>query len=77
MFIKLVILSSIFLSLAVIGFAIRVLIKSHGQFPETHVSRNPEMRKRGIACAQKTDVGCNPTDDFPGCASCSEKSYSI
>jgi hypothetical protein len=72
MFIKLLILSAIFLSLAAAGFGIRTLLKSHGRFPETHVSRNPEMRKRGITCAQQTDTGCNPTDGFPGCSSCSE-----
>ena len=73
MFIKLLILSSIFLSLAAIGFGIRMLLKSQGRFPETHVSKNAEMRKRGITCAKSTDTGCNPTDGFPGCASCSEK----
>ena len=71
MFLKLLILSIIFISIAAIGFGIRMLIKSNGRFPETHVSRNPEMRKRGITCAQQNDIGCNPTDDFPGCASCS------
>jgi len=73
MFLKLLILSAIFLSIAAAGLGIRILLKSHGRFPETHVSKNAEMRKRGITCAQHNDVGCNPTDDFPGCASCSEK----
>jgi hypothetical protein len=77
MFFKLLIISVIFLSLAAIGFGVSMLLKTNGRFPETHVSRNPEMRKRGISCAQKTDVGCNPTDDFPGCASCGEKDYLI
>ena len=73
MFIKLLIISLLLLSITAIGFGIRVLLKSQGRFPETHVSRNPEMRKRGISCAQKTDVGCNPTDDFPGCSTCHAK----
>jgi hypothetical protein len=70
MFLKLLILSAIFLSIAAVGFGIRMLIKSNGRFPETHVSRNPEMRKRGITCAQETDTGCNSSDGFPGCAAC-------
>jgi hypothetical protein len=70
MFLKLLILSAIFLSIAAAGFGIRMLIKANGRFPETHVSRNPEMRKRGITCAQETDTGCNPSDGFPGCAAC-------
>jgi len=71
MFFKLLILSAIFLTLAAIGMGIRMLIKTNGKFPETHISRNPEMRKRGISCAQKTDTGCHSIKDFPGCASCS------
>jgi len=70
MFLKLLILSSIFLAIAIAGFGIRMLLKSNGMFPETHISRNPQMKKRGISCAQHTDTGCNSTDGFPGCASC-------
>ena len=73
MFIKLLILCIIFVSIAAIGFGIRMLLRSNGSFPETHVERNPEMRKRGITCAQKNDIGCNSTYDYPGCGSCSER----
>jgi len=71
MFLKLLILSAIFLSIAAAGLGIRILLKSHGRFPETHVSKNAEMRKRGITCAQQIDTGCNSTEGFPGCSSCS------
>jgi hypothetical protein len=70
MFLKLLILSSVFLSIAAIGLGIRILIRKHGQFPETHISRNREMRKRGITCAQQTDTGCHSTEGFPGCTTC-------
>jgi hypothetical protein len=73
MFLKLLILSAIFLSIAAAGFGIRILLKSHGRFPETHISRNPEMRKRGITCAQETNIGCHSSDDFPGCDTCKGK----
>ena len=73
MFLKLLILSVIFLSVALVGLGIRMLLKAHGRFPETHVSRNMEMRKRGITCARQTDIGCNPADGFPGCSSCDIK----
>jgi hypothetical protein len=69
MFFKLLILSTIFLALAAVGMGIRMLLKSNGKFP--HISRNPEMRKRGITCAQQNDTGCHSTEDFPGCTSCS------
>jgi hypothetical protein len=72
MFIKLLLLSAIFLTISAIGFGISMLLKSSGQFPETHISRNPEMKKRGISCARQTDTGCHTTEGFPGCAGCSD-----
>ena len=75
MFLKLVILSVILLSIAALGFGIKILLKSSGQFSETHISRNAEMRKRGISCAQQTDTGCHSSEGFPGC-SCSGKALS-
>jgi hypothetical protein len=75
MFLKLLILSIILLAIVAGGFGIRILLKSNGHFPETHVSRNKELRKRGITCAQQTDTGCNSTNGFPGCAACNDKDY--
>jgi hypothetical protein len=72
MFWKLLILSAIFLALAALGLAIRLLIIKKGKFPETHISRNPAMKAMGIGCAQNTDTGCNSSDGYPGCA-CSRK----
>lgn len=73
MFFKLLIISLIFLALAAVGMGIRMLLKTNGKFPETHISRNPEMRKRGISCAQNNDTGCHSTEDFPGCSSCGSR----
>lgn len=71
MFLKLLILSAISLAFAATGFGIRMLLKSGGRFPDTHISSNEEMRKRGISCAQHTDTGCHSTEGFPGCSACS------
>ncbi|MFN8241557.1 MAG: hypothetical protein U0X39_12520 [Bacteroidales bacterium] len=71
MFLKLLILSVFFMGLAFAFLGIRMLLRRGGSFPDTHISSNPEMQKRGITCAQKTDVGCNPAADGPGCCSCS------
>jgi hypothetical protein len=73
MYIKLLILSAILLSIAALGFGIRMLLKLNGRFPETHVSKNAELIKRGITCAQHTDVGCTSTEDYPGCSTCGER----
>jgi hypothetical protein len=61
------------MAIAGVGLGIRILLKAGGRFPDTHISQNKEMRKRGITCAQHNDVGCNPTDDYPGCISCNSR----
>jgi len=70
MFFKLLLLSVIFLPIAFAGLGIRLILKPSGRFPETHVSRNKEMQKLGIKCAQKTDIGCALTDGAEGCGIC-------
>jgi hypothetical protein len=73
MFIKLLFITILLIILAVIGLAVSIIFSKKGRFPETHVDRNKEMRKRGITCAKKVDIGCHSTDDFPGCVSCSSR----
>jgi hypothetical protein len=72
MFIKVLILSAVFLAAAFAGLGIRMLMKPNGRFPETHISKNGNMRKRGITCARYTDTGCNSSEGFDCCASCNE-----
>ena len=62
MFIKLLLITAFFFGIAVAGLGIRILLMPGGRFPETHVGRNKEMRKLGIKCAQKTDIGCTAVD---------------
>jgi hypothetical protein len=45
-----IILSVSLVAIAFIGFAISVLIKKNGTFPETSISKNKELRKRKIYC---------------------------
>ena len=71
MFIKLLIISAVLVGVAMAGLAISILLKPRGRFPETHISRNREMQKRGIRCAQDTDLGCNPGEGAGACAGCS------
>ncbi|NLE34223.1 MAG: hypothetical protein GX622_03895 [Bacteroidales bacterium] len=65
MLLKLLIISAILIGLALVAMAVTIILKPKGEFPETHVGHNKEMRKRGITCAQSTDTGCNPIDS--GC----------
>jgi hypothetical protein len=73
MFLKVLIISILFIAVTMAGLGIRMLLRPGGRFPETHVSRSAEMRKRGITCAQLTDTGCQSTEGYPGCATCSGK----
>jgi len=70
MFLKLLIISVLFLLLVFALLGIRILLKPRGRFPETQVGQNKEMRKRGITCAHYTDVGCNPIDENQVCSTC-------
>jgi hypothetical protein len=72
MFLKLLIVSIVFLLIAFAGLGIRMLLRPGGKFPETHISRNKEMQKRGIGCAQDTDIGCIPSDDSQVCSVCGQ-----
>jgi hypothetical protein len=48
-----VLLSAILLiALAVILLGVKIFFVKGGRFPNTHIHSNPEMRKRGITCAQ-------------------------
>ena len=70
MYLKLLLLSVALILVAVVGLGIRMLLVKGSKFPETHISRNKNMRKMGISCAQNIDVGCNPSDEFAGCSTC-------
>jgi predicted methyltransferase MtxX (methanogen marker protein 4) len=70
MFLKLLIISLLVLIVSVAGLGLSILLRKNGMFPETHVSQNKEMQKRGLSCAQKTDTGCNPAHETAGCSSC-------
>ena len=41
--------------LAGIGLAFNILVRKGGKFPNTHVSGNPYLKKKGVYCAQTQD----------------------
>jgi hypothetical protein len=67
MLLKLLIFSVVLVAIALAGMAITILVKPKGRFPDTHVGHNKEMRKRGITCAQNSDMGCKPVDSGACC----------
>ncbi len=54
-FIKIILLAIVLVTLAMLGLAIRILLKKNGEFPNTHVGGNKHMKQRGIYCAQTFD----------------------
>lgn len=55
MFLKLIIVSVILLGIGLIGFAITILVKKNGQFPETHIGKTEFLKKEGVSCATSQD----------------------
>lgn len=55
MILKVVLLSIVFLTLAMIGLALQTILKKNGRFPNTHIGSNKYMKENGITCAQTYD----------------------
>ncbi len=53
---KLFFIVFLLIALAVLILSVRIWIQKNGRFPNTHISHNAEMRKRGIVCVQKWDA---------------------
>ena len=52
---KIILASVTLVAIAMLGMAIRILLKKGGKFPNTHVSGNKYLKKQGIYCAQTQD----------------------
>ena len=55
MILKLIIISVVLLGIGFIGFAISILVKKNGQFPETHIGNTEFLKKEGVSCATSQD----------------------
>lgn len=52
---KIVLITIAFISTAILALSIRIVLVKDGKFPETHISRNKEMKKKGIQCVKGMD----------------------
>ena len=50
-----IVLSVALVSIAILGMAVRILIKKGGKFPNTHVSGNKYLKRNGVYCSQTQD----------------------
>ena len=55
MVLKLILVSVVILGIGFIGFAITILVKKNGQFPETHIGKTDFLKKQGVTCATSQD----------------------
>ena len=77
--IKLLLITLVFLAIALLAMGIRILLKRGGMFPETHVSQNINMREKGVHCYKTQDkveqvkvkTQCQSLNSEFGCA-CSD-----
>ena len=52
---KIVLITIALISTAIFALSIRIVLVKDGKFPETHISRNKEMKKKGIQCVKAMD----------------------
>ncbi|MDO5570607.1 MAG: hypothetical protein Q4F97_03980 [Bacteroidales bacterium] len=50
-----VIFTGVIVALSFALLAIKIIFVKNGKFPNTHLSGNPSLRKKGIGCAKQMD----------------------
>ena len=53
--IETIIITVLIVAICIALLAIKIILRKNGRFPNTHVSGNKAMRKRGIRCVQSQD----------------------
>jgi hypothetical protein len=51
-----IILAIVLVGFCVLALAVRIIVKKNGQFPETGVGKNRNMRKLGIRCTKQDEI---------------------
>jgi hypothetical protein len=71
MILKIVLITLVLLSLAMLGMALNILVKKKGKFPEYRVGHNRNMHKLGITCVKHDEIRChNKKLKENACAGC-------
>jgi uncharacterized protein YutE (UPF0331/DUF86 family) len=52
---RVVLLAVVILGIAMLGLALNMLVKKGGKFPNTHVSGNKYLKRKGVHCSQTQD----------------------
>lgn len=52
---KTLLITLLIVAICIALLSVKIIFKKNGRFPNTHVSGNKAMRKRGIGCVQSQD----------------------
>jgi hypothetical protein len=66
-YLKLLLFAVGLLGFAFLGFALQILIKKNGKFPETSISKNMALREKGITCVKHDELKCSGHGAQGGC----------
>jgi len=62
-YLKILLLAIGLVGIAILGFALNILFKKNGSFPETSISKNKALREKGITCVKHDELkNCGHTD---------------
>jgi len=53
---EILIASIIIIAFCIFGMCFNIIFKKGGEFPNSEISQNKEMRKRGIICAKEEEI---------------------
>lgn len=69
-FVRIFVAAIILVGFCVVGLGFNIFFRKNGKFPETEISSNKEMKKRGIRCVKEEEMklwGKNIKGDAPSC----------
>ncbi len=72
MFLKILLISVVLLSLAMLGMMLNILVKKKGKFPAYQIGHNRAMHKKGISCVKHDEIHSHNKrlKDSESCGSC-------
>lgn len=53
---KVFLASLVLVGLCVVGLCFNIIFRKNGQFPQTEIENNDEMKKLGIKCAKQEEI---------------------
>ena len=67
---KTLLISILIIGLGIFGMCFNIIFRKNGEFPETEISKNKEMRKLGIKCMREQDDAIFGASDSPRHTGC-------